>query len=109
MGVEHLLIKYTQGIIHEQMLLNRLSNAAIDIYTSLVVLSRVTRALEKNVLSAEIEKNMAKVICSEANITIARNLGSLRSGEPLRNDEGKRKIARAVIDNGGLVHDHPLL
>ncbi|XP_017461308.1 PREDICTED: very long-chain specific acyl-CoA dehydrogenase, mitochondrial-like, partial [Rhagoletis zephyria] len=64
-SVEHLLIKYTQGIIHEQMLLNRLSNAAIDIYTSLVVLSRVTRALEKNVLSAEIEKNMAKVICSE--------------------------------------------
>ena len=64
-AVEHLLIKYTRDIIHEQILLNRLSNAAIDIYIMLVVLSRVTRALNKNVLSAEIEKNMAKVICSE--------------------------------------------
>lgn len=64
-SVEHLLIKYTQAIIHEQMLLNRLSNAAIDIYTTLVVLSRVTRALQKNVHSAEFERDMAKVICSE--------------------------------------------
>lgn len=64
-SVEHLLIKYTRDIIHEQILLNRLSNAAIDIYTMLVVLARVTRALNKNVTSADIEKNMARVICSE--------------------------------------------
>ena len=64
-AVEHLLIKYTRDIIHEQMLLNRLANSAIDIYTTLVVLSRATRALNKNISTAEIEKNMAKVICSE--------------------------------------------
>ncbi len=66
-AVEHLLIKYTRDIIHEQILLNRLANATIDIYTMLVVLSRVTRALNKNISSADIEKNMARVICSEVN------------------------------------------
>ena len=66
-AVEHLLIKYTRDIIHEQILLNRLANAAIDIYATLVVLSRVTRGLNKNVSSAEIEKNMVRVICSEVN------------------------------------------
>lgn len=64
-AVEHLLIKYTRDIIHEQILLNRLANATIDIYTMLVVLSRVTRALNKNISSADIEKNMARVICAE--------------------------------------------
>ena len=67
-SVEHLLIKYTRDIIHEQILLNRLANAAIDIYTMLVVLSRATRALNNNVISAEMEKNMTRVICSEVRI-----------------------------------------
>ena len=107
-SVEHLLIKYTRDIIHEQMLLNRLSDAAIDIYTMLVILSRVSRALNNNVISAEVEKNMAKVICSEANLRIGRNLSSLRSSDALRNDEGLRKVARAVLENGGIIHGHPL-
>jgi len=107
-AVEHLLIKYTKNIIHEQILLNRLANAAIDIYTMLVILSRVSRAIEKNVSSAEIEKNMARVICSEANLRIDRNLRSLRSSEALRNDEGYRAVAREVLANNGIVHSHPL-
>ena len=64
-SVEHLLVKYTRNIIHEQMVLTRLANAVIDIYTVLVVLSRVTRALNQNVTSAEVEMKMAKAICSE--------------------------------------------
>lgn len=126
-AVEHLLIKYTRDIIHEQILLNRLSNAAIDIYTMLVVLSRVTRALNKNISSADIEKNMTRVICAEvsksndlltlysnifftlqANLRIDRNLRSLRSSDALRNDEGYRTIAKDVLINNGIVHSHPL-
>ena len=63
--VEHLLINYNKNIVQEQMLLHRLANATIDIYSMLVVLSRATRGLNKNVASAENEKKMAKVICSE--------------------------------------------
>lgn len=107
-AVEHLLIKHTKSIVHEQMLLHRLANAAIDIYTMLVVMSRATRGLQKNVPSAEIEKNMTKVICSEANINIDRTLKSIRNTEALKNDEVMRVIAREVLQNGGLVHGHPL-
>ncbi|KAJ6217286.1 hypothetical protein RDWZM_008443 [Blomia tropicalis] len=108
LAVENLLIKYTREIIHEQMLLNRLSNSAIDIYTMLVILSRVSRSFNKNVLTAEVEKNMAKTICSEANIRIERNLNSLKCKQALKNDECMRAAARAVLENGGLVHGHPL-
>lgn len=72
-SVEHLLIKYTRNIIHEQMQLNRLANAAIDIYTMLVVLSRATRSLNDNVFSSQLELTMCKVICSE----VRRDGGSI--------------------------------
>ena len=68
-SVEHLLIKYNKNIIHEQMLLKRLADASIDIYSMVVVLSRVSRALNKNLISANIEKNICDVVCSEVWIT----------------------------------------
>ena len=49
----------------EQFLLNRLANSAIDIYSMVVVLSRASRALEQNLLSARHESMLAKVICDE--------------------------------------------
>ena len=107
-SVEHLLVKYTRDIIHEQMLLNRLANAAIDIYTMLVVLSRATRALDRNISSAAIECNMTRVICSEANTRISRNLRALKSPDALKYDELMRNIAKEVISNGSIVHSHPL-
>lgn len=64
-AVEHLLIKYTRDIIHEQILLNRLANASIDLYTTTVLLSRTSRTLKKNLPTAGIELNMCKAICSE--------------------------------------------
>lgn len=64
-SVEHLLIKYNKNIIHEQFLLKRLADATIDIYAMVVVLSRATRALNKNLNSASHEVNMVNVICNE--------------------------------------------
>lgn len=64
-SVEHLLRKYNKDIIHEQFLLNRLANSAIDIFVMSAVLSRASRAVNKNLPSAEHEVNMASVICSE--------------------------------------------
>ena len=69
-SVEHLLIKYNKNIIHEQMLLKRLADASIDIYSMVVVLSRVSRALNKNLNSAEIEKNICDLFCSEVFLLI---------------------------------------
>lgn len=107
-SVEQLLIKYNRNIVMEQMLLTRLANAAIDIYSMLVVLSRCSRSLHKNLETAEYEENICRAFCSEANIRIDRNLDSLKSSVALRNDELLRKVAVEVLKNEGLVHDHPL-
>ena len=52
----------------EQFLLNRLADSAIDIYAMVVVLSRASRALEQNLLSARHESMLAKVICDEVRL-----------------------------------------
>lgn len=70
-SVEHLLRKYNKDIIHEQFLLNRLANAAIDIFVMTAILSRASRALNKNLPSAQHEVNMASVLCSEVSASPA--------------------------------------
>jgi len=52
----------------EQFLLNRLANSAIDIYSMVVVLSRASRALEQNLLTARHESMLTKVICDEVEL-----------------------------------------
>lgn len=64
-SVESLLIKYNKKIINEQFLLNCLANSAIDIYGSVVCLSRATRALEHKLPTAEHEVSMTKAWCAE--------------------------------------------
>lgn len=64
-SVEHLLRKYNKNIIHEQFLLNRLANSAIDIFVMMVVLSRASRSISKDLYTAQHEINMATVICAE--------------------------------------------
>ena len=49
----------------EQFLLNRLANAAIDIYAMTVVLSRASRALEQNTVTAKHEAMICHVVCEE--------------------------------------------
>uniref|UniRef100_A0A834V7Z4 Very long-chain specific acyl-CoA dehydrogenase, mitochondrial n=1 Tax=Sarcoptes scabiei TaxID=52283 RepID=A0A834V7Z4_SARSC len=67
-AVEHLLVKYTSKIVMEQIILNRVANSVIDIYSMLVLLSRATNALNKNLSSAEFEEKMCKAFCAEANM-----------------------------------------
>jgi len=58
------------AVVDEQFLLNRLANSAIDIYAMVVVLSRASRALEQNLVSARHESMLAKVICDEVALII---------------------------------------
>lgn len=66
--VESLLIKYGKGIIGEQCILNRLADSAIDIYAMIVTLSRASRAVRKNIPTAEHELNLTKAWCSQVNV-----------------------------------------
>ena len=64
-SVEYLLRRYNKDIIHEQFLLNRLANAAIDIFVMMAILSRTSRSVSKNLPSSQLEIKLASVICSE--------------------------------------------
>lgn len=64
-SVEHLLRKYNKNIIHQQFLLKRLGDSAIDIFVMMTVLSRASRSVTKDLYTAQHEINMTNVICSE--------------------------------------------
>uniref|UniRef100_T1K9T1 Very long-chain specific acyl-CoA dehydrogenase, mitochondrial n=1 Tax=Tetranychus urticae TaxID=32264 RepID=T1K9T1_TETUR len=106
--VEHLLIKYNKKIIHEQFLLNRLANSAIDIYSMIVTLSRATRSVQKNFPSAPHEVNMVKVICNEAASRVHQNLAACRSSEKLTDFNNLKKISDSIFVNNGVWHRHPI-
>merc|ERR1719432_313796 len=69
-SVESLLVKHGKNILEQQFLLNRLAAAAIDIYSSVVVLSRATRSLSMNSPSASHEEKIARVWCNEVDLLI---------------------------------------
>jgi len=52
-------------LIDEQMVLNRVAEAAIDIYGMVCVLSRASRSIKDKVSSAEVETAMCQVFCEE--------------------------------------------
>lgn len=54
------LIKYGRNIVNEQFILNRLANAAFDIYTSAVAISRASNSLNNGLSTAAHEKLMAE-------------------------------------------------
>lgn len=58
--MEMVLIKYGKNIVNEQYILNRLANAAIDIYASAVAISRASRSLHNGYSTAAHEKLMAE-------------------------------------------------
>lgn len=106
--VESLLLKYNKNIIHEQNILNRLANAAIDIFTMSVVLARASRALEKDLTTAEHEVNMTKAWCYQANERCRTNLRNCTSTEQILHYKELSEIAKYVIDNNGPQSTHVL-
>lgn len=107
-SVEHLLVKYGKNIIQEQFLLLRLANSAIDTYIMIVVLSRATRSLQKQLPTADHEALMVDIICNEKSEQVQMNLGALRSGEKLTNFDKMQTIARQMGEAGGAVQLNPL-
>ena len=56
-------------ITDEQFLLNRLAEAAIDIYSMVVVLSRCSRSLNQGLETAQHEVGLVNTIVDEVNIS----------------------------------------
>ena len=106
--IESALIKHGRKIVDEQFILNRISQAAFDTYTMAAVLSRASRAANKNIPSAEHELLMAKTWCAEAASRIDQNLKSVSSGKQLEIFSNLSKISRNMCDAGGYVQLNPL-
>merc|ERR1712158_108445 len=107
-SVEKLLIKHGKHIINEQFLLNRLAQSAIDIYISSCMMSRCSRSLSENLVSARHEELMTKVFCSEASNRIALNLGALKSSSQLANFKMMSEISKNVCENESALQGNPL-
>ena len=60
----------------EQFQLNRLANAAIELYAMAAVLSRASRSLEQGHTSAKHEAMLCHVFCTEVRLGTNSSLGS---------------------------------
>ncbi|XP_077268424.1 very long-chain specific acyl-CoA dehydrogenase, mitochondrial-like isoform X1 [Temnothorax americanus] len=106
--IESCLIKYGRGIVDEQFILNRITQAAFDTYTMAVVLSRTTVSLNKNLPSAEHELLMTQTWCAEASNRAAYNLQQVSSSKQLDIFSKLSKISKNVCEVGGCVQSNPL-
>merc|ERR1712142_1015829 len=107
-GCEFLLRKHGKKIMDQQMQLNRIADAAIDIYASVCVLSRATRTLEQGLPSAEHELLLANLWCDLAYERVMNNLSKLDGSNNLTNYAQAAEIAKNVVERQGCVQEHPL-
>ncbi|CAG0886344.1 unnamed protein product [Darwinula stevensoni] len=105
---EGLLMKHGRNIVNEQFLLNRLANAAIDVYGMIVVLSRATSSLNANASSAAFEEKVTKVWCHEASDRVQMNLGILRSARHGETFKLMSQISEELCAHGGIVQTNPV-
>ncbi len=104
MAVEKALIEHGKAIIERQMLHERMANAAIDIYLSTAVLSRVTSVIKaKGEAGAAPDLEVAKLFIPTAMRRTRRAIRALeRNG-----DEAMRSIAQRALDTGDLTVPTP--
>ncbi|OWF40902.1 very long-chain specific acyl-CoA dehydrogenase, mitochondrial-like [Mizuhopecten yessoensis] len=104
------LIKHGRNVKNpeQQFVLNRIADAAIDIYGMVAVLSRASRSIEQNHSSAQHELELTKVFCEEAAIRIDQNLRDTMDTKALRRYGSLAQISQDVVSNNGTLQQHPL-
>lgn len=106
--VESLLIKYGKNIVNEQFLLNRLADAAIDIYAMTVVLSRASGSIKKGLPSADHERLMAQTWCIEGSHRARVNLRKIASGQFSDFYTKMSDISKNICEHNGVAHLSPI-
>lgn len=94
--------------MNEQMVLNRVADAAIDIYGMVSVLSRASRSLNNKYSSSASESAMCQVFCSQASVRVQDNLAMAISDKNKKIFQQMSEISEDVIKKGGTVPEHPL-
>ncbi|XP_053696030.1 very long-chain specific acyl-CoA dehydrogenase, mitochondrial-like [Sabethes cyaneus] len=106
--IETLLIKHGKGIVEKQFILARIADSAIDIYTMACVLSRATRAVQKQLPSAEHECLMTQAWCTEASYRVQQNIGRINSDKFQDNNRRLSLIAKNIVERQGPALTNPL-
>ena len=103
-AVEKALIEHGKAIIERQMLHERMANAAIDIYLSTAVLSRVTSAIHKHgEKGAAADLDAARIFVPMAMRRTRRAIRALDRNQ----DERMRELAQRALDSGDLTVPTP--
>ncbi|XP_033249376.1 very long-chain specific acyl-CoA dehydrogenase, mitochondrial isoform X1 [Drosophila miranda] len=101
-SVEVLLLRYNKNIVNEQFILNRLANAAIDIYSMVVTQSRSSRALNLNLPTAQHEVYLTKALTIQASERAMKNITTATSRRHQNLTEKFSIIARTVCEKDGV-------
>jgi len=101
-------MNYQKKIINpeNQMMVSRIADATIGVYSCAAVLSRATRAIEEGHESAEHEALMAQAWVKFQTDNIKVWLKQARSNKSFHGD--LTQISKNVIANGGIVQPHAL-
>ncbi|KAH8390669.1 hypothetical protein KR215_009668 [Drosophila sulfurigaster] len=105
---EAVLMKYNKNIINEQLVLNHLANAAIDIYAMIATLSRSSRAAQLNLPTAEHELNLTKALALQASERVIQHLKKASSGQLQTEKKMITAIATKIFDEEGVHSTGPI-
>ncbi|XP_053574407.1 very long-chain specific acyl-CoA dehydrogenase, mitochondrial [Bombina bombina] len=106
--VEDLLLKYGKRIVDQQFILQRVADCSIDLYAMIVVLSRASRSFSQGLPTAQHEKILCDIWCTEAETRIRGGLRNLRGVGGSALFKNLRSVSAALTENGGVVAAHPL-
>jgi hypothetical protein len=98
-------MKYRSAIMEEQMILRRLADVAIHLFSMSAVTSRASRSLKLNLPSAAEERQMCNCHCEMASRQIANILREL---EGKNEDKEAAEIADIVFEKGGYHVSSPI-
>lgn len=103
-----LLMQYQKKIINgeNQMMVRKLADTTISIYSMAAVLSRASRSQERGDDSAEHERLMAQAWIKDQCALCKIWLREAKSNRGFHSD--LTTISKTVVANGGVVQEHPL-
>ncbi|XP_004870495.1 acyl-CoA dehydrogenase family member 9, mitochondrial-like isoform X1 [Heterocephalus glaber] len=106
--VETLLLRFGKTIVEEQLLMKRVANVLINLYSMTAVLSRASRSIRIGLQDHDHEVLLASTFCAEAYFQNLFSLAQLDKYDPGNLDEQVKKVSRRILEKRTYVCAHPL-
>uniref|UniRef100_A0A0N8ET36 Complex I assembly factor ACAD9, mitochondrial n=1 Tax=Heterocephalus glaber TaxID=10181 RepID=A0A0N8ET36_HETGA len=106
--VETLLLRFGKTIVEEQLLMKRVANVLINLYSMTAVLSRASRSIRTGLRDHDQEILLANMFCVEAYFQNLFSLSQLEKNAPENLDKQTKKIAQQILEKRAYICAHPL-